>query len=345
MIELLHINKIFAQNTSNPHKAMDDINLFIQEGEIFGIIGKSGAGKSTLLRTINLLEKPSSGTVIIDNENITTYPEKKLRQVRHKIGMIFQHFNLLLNKTVYDNIALPMKIQGMETNHIENKITELLHIVDLENKKFAYPDQLSGGQKQRVAIARALSSEPKILLCDEATSALDPATTIAILQLLKKINQQLGITIVLITHEMDVIKQICHRLAVMEQGRILEINSLTGLFTQTDSIARKLLYAHLSPALPDCLASQLSQTPTRHPVIRIYFENPHASEPFISRTSQELRIDINILLANIDRLDNITCGVLVAELNADKPLLNAFINRCKKAQLEVEIVGYVAHSI
>ena len=190
MIELQHIQKSFPSQTSQPHIALDDVNLFIQEGEIFGIIGKSGAGKSTLLRMINLLERPDSGHVIVDNEEITTYSEKQLRVVRHKIGMIFQHFNLISNKTVYENIALPMKIQGMSTQQIESKINELLPIVELESKRDAYPNQLSGGQKQRVAIARALSSQPKILLCDEATSALDPTTTTSILQLLQKINQE-----------------------------------------------------------------------------------------------------------------------------------------------------------
>jgi D-methionine transport system ATP-binding protein len=345
MIELQHIQKSFLSKTSQPHIALNDVNLFIQEGEIFGIIGKSGAGKSTLLRMINLLERPDAGHVIVDNEEITPYSEKKLRCVRHKIGMIFQHFNLISNQTVFENIAFPMKIQGMNRIEINNKINELLPIVDLESKRDAYPHQLSGGQKQRIAIARALSSAPKILLCDEATSALDPETTASILQLLQKINQEYGLTIVLITHEMDVIKQICHRLTIIEQGRLVETTSLTGLFTQPVSLARQLVYAQLTPKMPPCLASQLSPLPSRRPIVRIHFESTQATEPFISRTSQDLHIDINILLANIDRLDSITCGVLVAELSADKPLLNAFIHRCKNAHLEVEILGYVPHPI
>ena len=199
MIELHGLTKSYTATI-----ALSDVNLFVQEGEIFGIIGKSGAGKSTLLRSINLLEHPDSGEVIVDNEIISSLSPKKLRKARHKMAMIFQDFNLPNSKTVYDNIALPMRIQGLDEDSIKNKITELLTLVELSDKIGAYPAELSGGQKQRVAIARALSCSPKILLCDEATSALDPDTTKAILELLKKINSLYGITILLITHEMEV---------------------------------------------------------------------------------------------------------------------------------------------
>lgn len=340
MIELNGLTKSYAATI-----ALRNINLFVQEGEIFGIIGKSGAGKSTLLRCINLLEHPDGGEVIVDNENITTLSAKGLRKARHKMSMIFQHFNLLNSKTVYDNIALPMRIQGMAESAIKNKIDELLPLVELEEKIDVYPGQLSGGQKQRVAIARALSCSPKILLCDEATSALDPETTNSILELLKKINQLYGITIVLITHEMEVVKRICHRLAVMEAGEIVETTALANIFSQKESQARSMLYAQLSPELPACLRSNLSNIPNNKPLLRLFFQGDNATVPFISKTSRELNLDINILLANIDRFDSITCGVLVVELAANYNLMNQFIKRCEESNLTVEILGYVTDDV
>lgn len=336
MIELCKINKSF----SGKH-AVCDVDLFIQEGEIFGIIGKSGAGKSTLLRCINLLERPDDGEVIIDGQDLMTLSAKDLALARHKIAMIFQHFNLLNSKTVYDNIALPMRIQGIKEEIIKEKIEELLPLVELSDKRNAYPAQLSGGQKQRVAIARALSCSPKILLCDEATSALDPETTEAILNLLKKINALYGITIVMITHEMDVVKRICKRLAVMVKGVIVETLALSDVFRKEDSLARGMMYAQLSPELPTCLTSRLAGYATNQPLVRIFFQGEEATAPFISQTSRELNLDINILLANIDRFDAMTCGVLVVELNANPLLLDAFLERCKLANLTVEIIGYV----
>lgn len=336
MIELSNLTKYYGD-----HVALNDANLFIQEGEIFGIIGKSGAGKSTLLRCINLLERPDSGQVLVDGQDITQLSAKDLRQARHKTAMIFQQFNLLNAKTVYDNIALPMRIQGIDEAAIKAKIDELLPLVELSDKIHAYPAQLSGGQKQRVAIARALSCSPKILLCDEATSALDPETTDAILTLLKKINALYGITILLITHEMDVVKRICHRLAVMENGKIMETTALSNVFSRKDSLARGMLYAQLSPQLPHCLSNRLSQIPNDKPLLRLFFEGDGATVPFISQTSRELHLDINILLANIDRFDTITCGVVVIEMVANQTLLQAFTQRCEQFRLSVEVLGYV----
>lgn len=336
MIELSNINKSYAQQV-----ALQDINLFIPEGEIFGIIGKSGAGKSTLLRCLNLLERPDCGEIIIDGESLTQLTRQSLRRVRHKIAMIFQHFNLLNSKTVYDNIALPMRIQGIKEELIQEKIAELLPLVELDDKAQAYPAQLSGGQKQRVAIARALTCNPKILLCDEATSALDPQTTSAILTLLKKINQLYGITIVLITHEMDAVKQICHRLAIMEQGQIIETAALAYVLSNKNSLARTMLYTQLSPQIPACISSRLSNQPSNKPLLRLFFEGDNATMPFISTTSRALQVDINILLANIDRLDGVSCGVLIVELQADDHLLQSFITACEQASLTVEILGYV----
>lgn len=340
MIELIGLNKSFAHTT-----ALKDINLFVQEGEIFGIIGKSGAGKSTLLRAINRLEKSDQGQVIIDNEDITNLNQKDLRRVRHKMSMIFQHFNLLQSKTVFENIALPMVIQGCTKEMIREKVDALLQLVELDNKRAEYPSRLSGGQKQRVAIARALSTSPKILLCDEATSALDPETTESILALLKKINQHYGITIVLITHEMDVIKRICHRLAVMEAGAIIEISPLGTVFNNPASVARQLLYSQLSPKLPAWLQANLSLSRPGKPLLKLFFQGQPATVPFISRTSRDLNLDINILVANIDQFDTLTCGVLVVQIDADEPLLNTFIQRCEANLLTVEILGYVHDAV
>ncbi len=336
MIELSGLTKTYAGQV-----ALNNINLFVQESEIFGIIGKSGAGKSTLLRCINLLERPDNGNVFLDGEDITTLSTRDLRRVRHKTAMIFQQFNLINTKTVYDNIAIPMRIQGIEESLIKIKIDELLTFVELDHKANAYPAELSGGQKQRVAIARALSCSPKILLCDEATSALDPETTSAILTLLQRINSLYGITIVLITHEMDVIKRICHRLAVIEAGEIIETVALASVFRQRDSKAGRMLYQQLSPQIPPCLASRITTEQNDKPILRLLFQGEEATVPFISQTSRELNLDINILLANIDRLDTLTCGVLVVELTANLELLTHFIKRCVQHGLTVEILGYV----
>ena len=336
MIALSQLNKSYAGQP-----ALRDINLFIQEGEIFGIIGKSGAGKSTLLRCINLLERPDTGDVSLDGENIMALSAHDLRHARHKTAMIFQQFNLVNTKTVFENIALPMRIQEIDPVSIQTKVFELLEFVGLSHKAQAYPAELSGGQKQRVAIARALSCSPKILLCDEATSALDPETTASILALLKQINALYGITIVLITHEMDVIKRVCHRLAVMEEGEIIETVALANVFSQKDSIARRLLYQQLSPHLPPCLESRISEEQNHKPLLRLFFQGEEATVPFISQTSRELNLDINILLANIDRFDTLTCGVLIVELNADLALLTAFMKRCSQHGLTVDILGYL----
>lgn len=336
MIELSAVSKSFGEVP-----VLQDIDLFIQEGEIFGIIGKSGAGKSTLLRCMNLLEKPDTGEINLDGEWITHYSNARLRTVRHKTAMIFQQFNLIQAKNVYENIALPLRIQHMPEEMIDSRVRELLTLVELSDKAEAWPAQLSGGQKQRVAIARALATYPKILFCDEATSALDPETTESILALLKKIHGLFGITIVLITHEMDVVKQICHRLAYMESGRILEVTPLSQVFANPESPARNLLHKQLSPTLPPYLLHKLVDTPTDKPILRLFFHGEEATVPFISQTSRELNLDINIMLASMDQYDTLTCGVLIVELTASPLLLEAFLGRCQEARITVEIIGYV----
>jgi D-methionine transport system ATP-binding protein len=335
MIDLCGITKSFAGKP-----AIQNISLFIQEGEIFGIIGKSGAGKSTLLRCINLLERPDTGQVIVDGQDLMTLSRKDLALARHKIAMIFQHFNLLNSKTVYENIALPMRIQGIDEDSIKLKIEELLVLVELTDKKEAYPSQLSGGQKQRVAIARALTCAPKILLCDEATSALDPETTESILNLLKKINALYGITIVLITHEMDVIKRICKRVAIIDDSNIVETTAVACVFNNPDSAARAMFYKQLCPVLPAWLHDKIAPYPTEQPLLRLFFQGTEATVPFISETSRDLKLDINILLANIDSFDTTVCGVIIVELTANQFLLEDFFKRCEHAGLTVEMLGY-----
>ena len=230
MITLTHVSKIFPGGESGVH-AVQDVSLHIAPGEIFGIIGYSGAGKSTLVRCINLLERPTQGTVTVDGRELTALSEKELRQERRKIGMIFQQFNLMTARTVAQNVAFPLKDSGLSKEETAAKVTQLLELVGLPDKAGSYPAQLSGGQKQRVAIARALASDPKVLLCDEATSALDPQTTASILRLIRDINRRTGITVVVITHEMAVVKEICHRVAVMEKGRVVETGDVFSLFS------------------------------------------------------------------------------------------------------------------
>ncbi len=339
MIVLTHLNKHYGH-----HHVLRDINLSIKSGEIFGIIGKSGAGKSTLLRCINLLERPDSGEVCINKENLMSLSPSELRNARHHIGMIFQHFNLLGAKSVYENIALPLRIQGMSETHISSRVTELLALVELHDKADVYPASLSGGQKQRVAIARALASSPSVLLCDEATSALDPDTTTAILALLKKINRDLGLTIVLITHEMDVVKQLAHRVALMRNGQILDIIALKDLFSNPTSPAKQALCAQLSPELPPCLLKNLSETPSdthKNPLLRVFFQGEAVNGPVLTQISRELDLDISLLLASIDRLDGVTCGVVVLELGATDEQLERFLAHCEQLNLIVETLGYV----
>src|SRR5574344_1273422 len=242
MIKLSHIEKTY-DSPSGPVKALKGIDLEIARGEIYGIIGLSGAGKSTLVRCINLLERPTAGSVIVDGKEMTTLNDTELREARKTIGMIFQHFNLLSTATVYDNIAFPLKLAGLSSDKIREKVEPLLKLVGLENKAHQYPGQLSGGQKQRVGIARALATNPKVLLCDEATSALDPQTTRAILALLKDINQKLGITIIIITHEMSVIQQVCHKVAIIDDGIIAESGAVEEIFVNPKTeAARRLVY-------------------------------------------------------------------------------------------------------
>lgn len=344
IIKLIDIEKTY-QSKEGTITALKRINLSVKAGEIFGVIGPSGAGKSTLIRCVNLLERPTHGKVIVDDQNLTELSEKQLRQARHKIGMIFQHFNLLSSRTVYENVSLPLELLGKKKIEIVPIVESLLELVGLINKKNAYPAQLSGGQKQRVAIARALASQPKVLLCDEATSALDPTTTHSILQLLKDINQKLGLTILLITHEMNVVKEICHDLAILEHGEIVEQAKVINFFSKPQSkIAKEFVRTALKQHLPDNLQKRILAKKTNEtiPILQISFFGQAAAEPFIAHLIQEYHINLNILQANIETIRDETVGIMLVEIDADAQRIENGINYLKNKGITVEVIGYVA---
>ena len=307
MIELKKLSKTF-ESASGSVEALRDIDLTINDGEIFGIIGLSGAGKSTLVRCINLLERPSSGQVIIDGRDMTALPKAELLKMRRSISMIFQGFNLLEQRSVLKNVCFPLEISGVKKQEARRRSEELLKLVGLEDKAEKYPAQLSGGQKQRVAIARALATNPKYLLCDEATSALDPNTTRSILELLRTINQTMGVTIIVITHEMKVIDQICDRVAVIDKSRIVECGKVSDIFTNPQSeIARNLI-------LPQ---EHIAELNTAHR-IRIIFDGNSAYEPVLANLILETRAAVNVLYAHTKEMNNMAYGQMVLQLPDDE---------------------------
>lgn len=303
LIQVEELSKVFSDQD---HKviALNDISLKIHEGEIYGIVGMSGAGKSTLIRCINRLDSPNSGRILYRNQDVLTMSKKELLATRRKMGMVFQQFNLLMQRTVAQNVRYPLELSGTPRKQADSRVKELLDIVGLSDKAKAYPAQLSGGQRQRVGIARALASQPDVLLCDEATSALDPITTQSILQLLQDINQRLGITILLITHEMAVIRQICHRVAILDGGRVVEEGEVDQVFLATQSEAGKRLFG----VLPESASEDPSV-----PALRIVFDGKSASEPIISRLSLQTGITVNILSANINHLAGKSFGQMLIQ--------------------------------
>lgn len=295
-------------------KAVDGVNLTIQSGEIFGIIGYSGAGKSSLLRCMNLLEVPTQGAVLVNGRSLTELTAKQLRQTRTKIGMIFQQFHLIHSKTVAENIVFNLKAAGFPKQDYAKRVTELLDLVGLGDKANRYPGELSGGQKQRVGIARALANNPRILLCDEATSALDPETTQQILALLKSINQKLGITIVMVTHEMEVIKSICHRVAVMEQGQLVEVNSTYQAFARPESQLMKQFVANLyDDQLPDEAMEHLRD----HTLLTLVFSGEMAERSFIDTLKESFAVSVSILHGNIEYIQGKALGHLTIALQGE----------------------------
>ncbi|MEI3011093.1 MAG: methionine ABC transporter ATP-binding protein [Sutterella seckii] len=316
MIKLEHITQTYVSPDGTAFDALKDISIHIRSEEIFGIIGRSGAGKSTLVRCINLLNRPTSGSVIVDGQDLTKLPDDDLRKVRRSIGMIFQHFNLLSSRTVYDNIALPLELTGTPKDQIREKITPLIHLVGLDEHANKYPSQLSGGQKQRVGIARALANDPKVLLSDEATSALDPETTVATLELLKRINQELGVTIVMITHEMNVVKQICGRVVVMNKGQIVEEGDVIDIFARPQSeTTRALIGQVMARDLPQSIVDTVNASRALNGrdnvhLLHLSFIGGEVTEPVISLASREFGINFNILRGTVDDLQGRTLGTL-----------------------------------
>lgn len=309
MIELIGVTKTF-ETEHGKVLAADNVSLKIEKGEIYGIIGFSGAGKSTLVRCINLLERPDAGQVLVGGEDITQLRGKALREKQRKIGMIFQQFNLFATRTVADNVAFPLRYRGMKKEAIMEKVSGLLEIVGLSEKAKAYPSELSGGQKQRVAIARALANDPEILLCDEATSALDPQTTEQILDLLKKLNTELGITIVLITHEMQVIKKICDSVTVLENGHAVESGKVYDIFANPKAqVTRSFALMAGGVAVSEMTLEKEHQLPGK--VLKLKFLGESAGQAMISRLSREYGIDFNIISGNIEIIDEQTLGTLI----------------------------------
>lgn len=341
MIELTHISKNFASGGRTVH-AVQDVSLSIGKGEIFGIIGFSGAGKSTLVRCINLLERPTSGSVTVDGKEMTALSARELRQARKKIGMIFQHFNLMPSRTVFGNVAYPLRGSGLSREQIADKVQRLLELVGIGDKAEAYPKQLSGGQKQRVAIARALANDPNVLLCDEATSALDPQTTKAILRLLKNLNEKLGITVVIITHEMAVVKEICDRVAVMEHGRVVEQGEVFNVFADPrQEITRSFIHTTSNLRKIEELIEEDSPVVQLKPgelIVRLSYIQRNVSEPLISTVSRKFDITLNIIFSDIAIVQNAPIGGTVAIISGEREQITQAMQYLSEKNVGVEVI-------
>ena len=338
MIEFKNISKHY-QLKGQTIRALDQINLQIPDGSIFGIIGYSGAGKSTLIRLINLLERPDEGQVIIHQKDFTALDARKLRQERANIGMIFQHFNLLQTKTVAANIEMPMRLLGYSKAEREKRLNELLDFINLKHKRDAFPDELSGGQKQRVGIARALANHPKILLCDEATSALDPQTTQSVLQLLKKINKEQGITIVMVTHEMDVIESVCDYVAVMEHGKVIETGSTLDIFSQPQHpTTQNFIQTVLQQQLPVNILNNL-ENQNHHSIYCLKFLGKSAQETVVQAVIKKFDLSLNILFANMTEIHGTVIGQMFIQLLGDPEVIQQAILFLENNGVQVEQSG------
>ena len=344
MIKLNNITKIFTL----PDKkltALDNVSLHVPKGQICGVIGASGAGKSTLIRCVNLLERPTHGAVVIDDVDLTQLSDTELVKTRRQIGMIFQHFNLLTSRTVFENVALPLELENKSKAEIQEKTTALLALVGLSDKHNVYPANLSGGQKQRVAIARALASDPKVLLCDEATSALDPATTQSILKLLKEINRTLGITILLITHEMEVVKRICDQVAVIDKGRLIEQGTVSEIFSNPKTeLAQEFISSTFHIILPEEYLENLSDTPKHaksYPIIKFEFTGRSVDAPLLSQASKKFGVELSILTSQIDYAGGVKFGFTIAEVEGDEDAITQTKVYLMENNVRVEVLGYV----
>lgn len=337
MIEFKNVNKVFQQKNSKI-QALEDVSFKVEEQDIFGVIGYSGAGKSTLVRLVNVLEEKTSGEVIVNGHDINQYSKKELQSVKKNIGMIFQHFNLLNSKTVFNNVAMPLVLQGTNKSKIKEKVDELLKFVGLEDKGKQYPNELSGGQKQRVAIARALVTDPKILLCDEATSALDPATTDSILKLLKRVNEQFGVTILLITHEMSVIQKICNKVAVMENGKVIEIGPVLDVFSHPQTLTAKnfvstVITTDILPNLRKLIPENQNATD-----IKLYIDGEQVTQSIINDLITKYHVQINVLFASMSDIQGIPVGYLTLRLNGEQKAIQNSFQYLNELNIEFEEV-------
>ena len=347
MINIEHLDKTYHLKNADVH-AVDDVSLHIESGQIYGVIGYSGAGKSTLVRCLNFLEIPDSGSIEIEGfgkvnakQGSLDISQKKLRELRQSIGMIFQHFNLLDRSTVFDNVAYPLKYTGLSKKEIETRVDELLDLVDLADKKYVYPSQLSGGQKQRVAIARALSNNPKVLLSDEATSALDPDATESILKLLKDLNKRLEITIILITHEMSVIKSIANRVAVMENGKVVEEGDVYDIFANPkEEITKKFINSASALSNITKLIENKTIIPRDSKLVKLTFTRDSVGSATISKISREYNVDVNIMLANVDVVNADALGGIIASIEGNKEDIQDAINYLHASNVKVEVIHH-----
>ena len=340
MIQLQNLSKTFK--TSNGQLiAVDDVTLTVEQGEIFGIIGYSGAGKSTLIRMLNGLEKPTSGSVTVNGQEISSSSGQALRSARQKVSMIFQHFNLLWSRTVEDNISFPLEIAGISKMKRMERVKELIELVGLTGREKAYPSQLSGGQKQRVGIARALANNPEVLLCDEATSALDPETTDQILELLVDINKRLGLTIALITHEMHVIRKICHRVAVMEAGKVVEMGSVLEIFQtpQQDITKRFVAQVNGPEEASQTIAHLIEQYPSGK-LVKLVFVGDRTEQPILSRLIKKYQVEVNIVQGNITQTQNGAYGTLYLQIDGDSFAIDEAIDYLHGQDVHTEVISH-----
>lgn len=336
MIQIRDVVKVFRSGKQSL-RAVDHVNLSIQQGEIFGVIGYSGAGKSTLIRMLNLLEAPTQGSISIGDVELNKLSPRSLRKKRQEIGMIFQHFNLLWSRTVKENISFPLEIARVAKAEREKRVQELIEMVGLQGKEEQYPSQLSGGQKQRVGIARALANNPKVLLCDEATSALDPKTTDSILQLLKEINVRLGLTIILITHEMHVIRKICDRVAVMESGKVVELGSVIDVFQHPKQDMTREFVKQVTES-DEAMETHADWQVTEGTVLQCHFVGKTAGQPVITHLIRQFDLEVNILQGKISRLKDSSYGTLFLHVIGEKKETEQGIQFLKEQGVEVEVL-------
>lgn len=343
MLVLKHVAKAYRMKQQVLH-ALHDINLCVPHGRIMGLIGKSGAGKSTLVRCMNLLERPCHGQVIVDGVDLMSLSDVQLRKQRHKIGMIFQHFNLLSSRNVFDNIALPLSLQGFSKQHIKTTVMPLLELVGLDDRKDYFPNQLSGGQKQRVAIARALATKPRLLLSDEATSALDPESTQRILDLLKQINREMGLTIVLITHAMDVIKKICDEVGIIDEGRLVECGKVVDVFARPQqAITQRLVQKAVHCELPEALQSRLAVAATRglYPLVKLTFTHQSANAPLTNIVHDRFGVIINIMQADVEYIHGNHLGFMICQMQGDSGAIDSALSYLHRQSVISQVLGYV----